>query len=194
MGERLARLRPADLDDAQQRVYDSIVGGPRGEGPQLFELRDAEGRLNGPFGLMLHAPQLGLPLQELGAAIRYRTSMTARCREIAILVVATVMDSAFEWYAHERVGAHVGLTGEELSSLRSLAFTSSDPVETDVFRLCVALMQGRRIEDDTYTALTRVLGQTQILELTVLVGYYSTLAQMLAVFAVGAPGPHEGET
>lgn len=193
MGERLVRLRPADLDSTQRRVYDSIVGGPRGEGPQLFELRDAEGRLNGPFGIMLHAPELGLPLQELGAAIRYRTSMSARCREIAILVVATAMDSAFEWYAHERVGAHVGLTEEELSSLRSLEFTSPDAVEAAVFRLSVALIQGRRIDDETYAALVRVIGQKQILELTVLVGYYSTLAHMLSVFAVGAPGPHGGE-
>lgn len=193
MSERISRLRERDLDPDQRAIYDSILGGPRASGPQLFELRDGEGSLNGPFGIMLHAPNLGLPLQELGAAIRYRTSLTARCREIAILVVAASADSAFERYAHERVGAHVGLTAEELESLRSLTFVGRDPVEAATFNLCLGLMDRRRVSDAWYGELVDVLGQTQILELTVLVGYYATLAQMLDVFAVGAPEQSEGE-
>ena len=97
---RIKALTPAELNVEQQALYDSIVTGPRAQGPQLFALQDDEGRLNGPFGLMLHVPGLGSALQELGSAVRYRTAMTARIREIAILTVAAATESEFERYAH----------------------------------------------------------------------------------------------
>jgi 4-carboxymuconolactone decarboxylase len=111
-------LVPADLDDQRRALYDAIAAGPRAAGPRLFALTDAAGRLNGPFNAMLFAPEVGTALQELGAAIRYRSSLTARIREMAILVVAAHWDSAFERYAHEAVGRVAGLTDEELRSLR----------------------------------------------------------------------------
>jgi hypothetical protein len=104
-------LVPADLDDQQRALYDAIAGGPRAAGPRLFALTDAAGRLNGPFNAMLFAPEVGTALQDLGAAIRYRSSLTARIREMAILAVAAHWDSAFERYAHEAVGRAAGRPG-----------------------------------------------------------------------------------
>ena len=39
---------------------------------------------------------MGAALQDLGAAVRYRTGLTDRVREMAILLVAAHWDSAFE--------------------------------------------------------------------------------------------------
>jgi len=187
MTERLRRLTPADLDDAQRAVYDSIVGGPRARGTQLFPLADSAGALAGPFGLMLHAPELGAPLQELGAAIRYRTTLSDRSREIAILLVAAATHSEFERYAHERLGRTAGLSEDELTGLRSESFTSPDPGENAVAALSTALLRGESLDDDEYAHVAGILGDRQVLEVTVLVGYYRTLAQMLDVFGVGGP-------
>ena len=192
MSERLPRLLERDLTPQQRTVYDAIIGGPRAGGPQLFELRDSAGSLNGPFGLMLHVPNLGLPLQELGAAIRYRTSLTGREREIALLVVAAALDSEFEAYAHERVGAHIGLTASELAQLRELDFTSADAGESATFAVASALVRGAGVGDDEYTRLVTALGETKLLEITVLVGYYTTLATLMHVFEVGVPELTEG--
>ncbi|WP_460860192.1 carboxymuconolactone decarboxylase family protein [Nocardiopsis coralliicola] len=191
--ERLPRLAPEELDASQRALRAAITGGPRAAGPRHFALEGPDGALNGPFGLMLHAPELGAPLQELGAAIRYRTGLSARAREIAILTVAAAADSAFERHAHERVGAAAGLTGGELSALRSAAFTSPDPVEQAVHTACRALMADPGPWDSgRYAAVEGALGAGTLLELTVLVGYYRTLAQMMNVFGVGAPGAEHG--
>ena len=85
---RLASLTKDQLDPEQLELYQRILGGPRASGPQHFALTDESGALVGPFGIMLHAPALGRPLQDLGAAIRYQTGLSARVREIAILSVA----------------------------------------------------------------------------------------------------------
>jgi 4-carboxymuconolactone decarboxylase len=184
---RLSSLTPEVLRSDQREVYDSIAGGPRASGRQLFELAAPDGSLNGPFGVMVQAPSVGLQLQELGSAIRYRTSMTDRGREIAILLVAVATASDFEWYAHERVGRAVGITDDELEALRAGTFTSDDPAEAAIARLSSALLADERIDDRTYSALVGVLGETQVVEVTTLIGYYRTLAQLMDVFAITAP-------
>lgn len=129
-------------------------------------------------------------MQELGAAIRYRTGLSDRVREIAILGVAAATDCAFERYAHERVGRAAGLTEAELEALACRTFTSGDPVETAAYALCERLEESVvRLSDAEYAAAERVLGREAILELVALVGYYRTLAQLMAVFEVGQAPP-----
>ena len=185
---RLVGLTKDQLDADQLDLYQQIVSGPRSSGPQHFPLCDAKGALNGPFGIMLHAPPLGRPLQELGAAIRYQTGLNARLREIAILSVAAATGSAFERYAHERVGRAIGLTDTELSALADGSFTSDDPVEMAAYRLCELLNNGELpLTDERFADLRAALGHTALIELIVLAGYYRTLSQLLHVFDVGVP-------
>ncbi|WP_433171447.1 carboxymuconolactone decarboxylase family protein [Actinoallomurus sp. CA-150999] len=185
---RLPRLTRAELDEEQLALHQLITAGPRAAGPQHFAIQDGQGALHGPFGVMLHAPGLGTPLQELGSAVRYRTRMSARTREIAILAVATATGSAFERYAHERVGRAAGLSETELAALRDGTFTSADPVETAAYVLCLRLLGDHHPWSDAeYGAAADALGRECVLELTVLVGYYRTLAQLMDVFGVGAP-------
>ncbi len=185
---RLKSLPKDQLDPDQQALYEAIAGGPRSKGRQLFPLMDAEGALNGPFGIMVHFPGLGLPLQELGATIRYRSRLSDRVREIAILCVAQVTDSAFERYAHELVGRAAGLSETELIDLALGRFTSPDPAEAAAYAFCMRLMAGDLpISDGTYADLSQLIGEAAIFELVTLVGYYRTLAQLLHVFDVGLP-------
>jgi len=104
MVNRLPGLTPDRLDPEQRELYDAIARGPRSRGPQHFPLVDADGALLGPFNAMLLAPGLGAALQEVGAAIRFHGTLDARARELAILVVASRWDSAFERSSHEAVG------------------------------------------------------------------------------------------
>lgn len=186
-GERLARLTPDQLDDEQRRLYDSIAGGDRAKGVQHFPLTDGSGALNGPFGLMLHAPELGMALQDLGLAVRFRTDLTARTREIAILQVAQSTGSRFEWWAHTRVGRAVGLTEDEITQLAVGGFTGADATESAATRLCASLLRTATLTDADYAEVSSHLTSRQITELTVLVGYYVTLAQLMAVFGVSLP-------
>ena len=159
---RLPDLTPAELGDAQRALREQILGGPRGSGPQHFPLVQADGSLTGPFGVMLHEPALGAPLQELGSAIRYATGLSARTREIAILAVASATGSTFEAYAHERVGRAAGLTDDELAALADGSFTSADPHEDAAHALCRRLVTdagpGARMDDEAYGRLRRRAG------------------------------------
>lgn len=181
---RLGKLLPGSLDDDQRAVYDAVAGGPRAAGPQLFRLLDDEGGLEGPFNAFLLQPRLGLALQAVGSAVRYETTLSDRAREVAILVVAAVRDSAFEWHAHEAVGRHVGLTGTELEAVRESRYDELPDDEALVARLAHELLEAGDLGDASYARAVEEMGLPQLFELLTLVGYYDTLALQLRVFRV----------
>lgn len=192
MSPRLRPLPPADLDDAQRAVYDAVAGGRRAQGPQAFPLTAPDGSLRGPFNAFLLAPALGGPLQEVGAAVRFRTALPDRVREIAVLVVATVHGSAFERAAHEAVGRTVGLRDDELEALRENAFEVLSGTEAVVARTAHALAAGGDLDDERYAEAIGALGEAGLFELLTLVGYYALLALQLRVFRVDGPGSSAG--
>lgn len=179
-------LGPGELAEEQRKVYDAIAGGERADG--VFTAMDEAGRLLGPYNAMLHSPAVGMPLQELGAAVRFRTHLSSREREIAILVVAERLRSDYVWYAHERAGRAAGLTEPELSSLRTRTpLTLSNPREQAVHRTAEALAESGDLGDPLYDEVAARMGRSAIVDLVVLVGYYSTLALQMRVFRVSVP-------
>ena len=186
-GARLPKFEPPALDAEQRSLYDAIAGGRRAQGPQLFRLADADGRLEGPFNAFLLQPRLGSALQALGAAVRYDTGLDDRCREIAILIVAAHWRSDFEWHAHEAVGRAAGLGDAELAALREGRHAELAGRESVVARTAAALMARGDLDDAEYAEAVGHLGPSGLFELLTLVGYYATLALQLRVFRVPAP-------
>ncbi|WP_417512307.1 carboxymuconolactone decarboxylase family protein [Microbacterium sp.] len=183
MTGRIPSLPPESLGEDQRALYDAITGGPRAQGPQHFALTREDGSLRGPFNALLLSPALGSALQSVGAAIRYEGTLSARAREIAILLVAAEWDSAFERESHEAVGAAAGLTIEELRALRDGTTSLFTGEEGVVARVVSQLARGD-LDDETWNEATAALGAQTVFELTTLVGYYATLALQLRVFGV----------
>ncbi len=193
---RLAALSSDQMNAEQMRLYREILGGPRGQGLRAVLLSSGAGGLAGPFNAMLYAPAVGHPLQELGAAIRFRTSLAPRIREMAILVVAQAWDSDYERTSHELIGRDAGLTGPEIEALR----TGADPGFTDkheavAYSVARALTAPQAdLDDQEYTTASDVLGEQALVELSTLIGYYATLALQLRIFRVPTPAPRPTPT
>lgn len=188
MHGRLPWPTPDELDPERRAVYDAIAGGPRAAGPQVFRLTDDDGRLEGPFNAMLVSPGVGLALQDLGAAVRYRTSLSDRAREIAILALASLRRSNFEWYAHERVGRKAGLTEAEMSALHDGVTPDSLSAEEAVLlRTTRLLATDGDLDEDAFRTAEDGLGRETLAELVVLVGYYDLLALSLRVWRTPLP-------
>lgn len=181
---RLQPLPPDRLDDDQRALYEAITGGPRAAGPQHFALTAADGRLTGPFDGFLRSPALGGALQGLGAAVRYRSHLSSRTREAAVLLVSAHWDSAFERHAHEAVGRSIGLTDDDVLALRGGRVpSSSDDGERARLEVVQGLLRGD-LTDAEWARLAPSVGEQDLFELTTLVGYYATLALQLRVFRV----------
>ncbi|WP_165912971.1 carboxymuconolactone decarboxylase family protein [Tamaricihabitans halophyticus] len=179
---RLPLLAPAELAEAQRVLQERIVGGKRAGQP--FQASTADGRLLGPFNALLYTPELGLAVQEVGEQLRFSGTLPARLRELVILTVGA--DSVYEWYAHSRVARTVGVTEAELEAL-----AAGGTPETCDSREAVAIEVAKALPGEVDAACYRraraEFSEAELVELSVLAGYYRLLAGILATFAVPAP-------
>ena len=182
---RLDLIAVADMEDAQRAVHEAIATGPRrGQHQQgTVPIMDDAGRLLGPFAVMLLAPQVGGPLQEVGAALRFATTLTGRERELGILAVAAAHQCAFEWRAHEAAARALEVTAPQLDAIAAGQVPGGlSDTEAMVSRLAATMARDRSLPDADYEAAVARLGPARLAEVTWLVGYYSALALALAVF------------
>jgi 4-carboxymuconolactone decarboxylase len=186
---RLPGLTPGELDADQAALYEAVANGPRAQGPQHFAITAPDGSLNGPYNAFLYSPVLGNALQALGSAVRFSTDLTARTREIAILIVAGHWQSDFERLAHEGVGRAAGLTDVELGELWAGRLpVLADDHERACAEYVYAAVRGD-VDDADWARLVPVIGSQAAFELSTLVGYYATLALQLRIFRVNASPP-----
>jgi 4-carboxymuconolactone decarboxylase len=182
---RLDALAPEQLDETQAALYAAITGGPRAADRGRSPIADDAGHLLGPFNAMLYNPALGDPMQGLGAAIRYRTSLDAATRELAILVVAATLDSEFEWFAHERLARAAGVSERTIAQVA--AGREPDGADLLPYRAARELVENGDLGDQRFAEITERFGTTGCVELVVLIGYYRMLALVLRTFRVSAP-------
>ena len=188
---RLAVLSSEEMTSEQLDLYREILGGPRGQGPRAVALSSGAGGLAGPFNAMLYAPPVGHALQELGVAIRFRTQLPPRIREMAILVVAQAWDSGYERASHEPIGREAGLAEPEIEALRVGAdpgfADKQEQVAYSVVRALTGPDHTADLDDQDYDTAVTLLGEQALVELSALVGYYATLALQMRIFRVPAP-------
>lgn len=166
----------AEMSEAQRRVYDAIVAGPRGV-------------VVGPLRAALHQPELADKWQQLGELLRYRTSLPPRLSELAILVTARYWNSQLEWHAHEPAALKGGLDPaavDAIKNARNPVFKKQDEAAT--YRYVRELHALRDVSDDAYKKAHDALGTVAIVELTALVGYYTMVAMTLNAHRIPLPG------
>jgi 4-carboxymuconolactone decarboxylase len=185
---RLDLIAPDELTPAQRALYDAITGGPRASQRGTVPITDADGRLLGPFAVMLLAPAVGDAMQQVGAKIRFGPALTGRERELALLSVAGVLRSDFERLAHEPAARALGLTQPQIDAVLSGRIPDDLPAdEALICRLARVMTADRTLSDDDYGVGLAELGQERLAELTWLAGYYAALALALAVFRPALP-------
>jgi 4-carboxymuconolactone decarboxylase len=179
---RIPFMQPTELDPAAQALWEEVVDS-RGSA-----VVNAEGGLSGPFNVWLRSPELGSLLTRLGGILRFGSDLDPRLIELAIVTIAARWKSEFEWWAHSRRALEHGIPSETLDSIcrgDSVSFQSEE--ESLVYSVANSLTRQGFLDDATYTAGIELLGIPRMVGLTVLCGYYSTVAFTLNAFRVPLP-------
>lgn len=192
MTKRFTSPAPDEMTEEQLALYKLFATGKRAQPGTPFSLVDETGRLQGPPAAWVLAPPFGRALEQLGGAVRYERTLSARANEIAILLVAHHHRSPFELHAHTLAGAAAGLSAEDLDALAAgqpPALTTDE--ERTVYAVTRRLLAVSTLDDDEYAQAVSVLGTGGLLELTTIIGWYAMLAIQLSVFGLlppAAPG------
>jgi 4-carboxymuconolactone decarboxylase len=183
---RLPDLRRDQLSPAGQEVWDLVVGTRAGQ------LVSPDGALVGPFNAFVHAPDVGGHLAALGARLRFGTSIERRLSEVAIITVGSRWKAEFEWWAHARMAREHGVPDAVVDAIgrgEDPPFAAAD--ERVVYALARQLALTGQVSEENYAAAGSLLGDTGLVELVSLCGYYTLISYLLNAFAVPLPAGAE---
>jgi 4-carboxymuconolactone decarboxylase len=175
---RLPALTEDKLDHTQRALLDALRAGPRGD----------RIRLGGPFGVYMHAPEYGALTQQLGAFLRFKTSLEPRVSEFAILCTARVWRVQYEWHAHAPLAEKAGVKPETIAAIRAgRTPKKAAKDERAIFDLVQELYRKRRVGDRNFKRVQGFLGDRATIELVAILGYYVGVSMILNVFNVPLP-------
>jgi 4-carboxymuconolactone decarboxylase len=157
----------AGASEAQRRVVDLIASGPRGAVPS-------------PFLAMLDAPDLAEVIQEVGATIRFRSTLSDGLREVAILATAGAMPCGYEWNFHAPIALAANVTPAVIAATRPGAEAGSiSGAEGTVIALCREIAADHIAAPTTLARAIDEIGRTGATEVIAIAGYYALLANFI---------------
>jgi alkylhydroperoxidase family enzyme len=140
----------------------------------IAKIKGARGGLINIYKLLLHSPTVTMTWFEHIGAIRWKTKLTPRLREIAIVRVAQAARYAYALNQHvPTIAVPDGVSLEECEALkdwRSSKFFNE--AERAALAYVDAMIAGPEVPDDVFNAVRQHYNEREIVELTVLVGTY----------------------
>jgi len=132
------------------------------------------------FRMMAAAPASFRPFLDFALSILVKAELPAREREIAVLRVAHVTGSLYEWTQHERLGRNLGLGDREIAAIRG-----EDPVASLgekgnlLCRVADEISRDVRLSDAAFERIVALFGRRQASELVVCCAYFNMLSRFL---------------
>lgn len=164
-----------ELTQAQRRVIEKIVSGPRGA-------------LVGPLRAALHRPDLADAWQHFGAMLRYDTSLPPRLTELAIIVTARRWNSQLEWHVHAQAALDAGLPDSVVASILAGDTPEfEEEVDGEIYEFAREIQLTGQVSEPTYQNVMRRWGALGIVELTALIGYYTLVSMTLNAHHIPLP-------
>ena len=174
---RLPPLTEDELDEEQKAFLARLNQGPRGA-------RQGRIGLIGPYGVWARAPHVGEPAQQLGAALRFGTSLPENVKEVAICTVGAFHRAKFEFAAHRRLGIRAGVSEAALDRLQAGEPPELEGDEAIAHALADALLRRHRPDQQTFDRALAAFGEAGLIELVTLIGYYGLVSFTLNAFDV----------
>lgn len=164
------------LDDREQLPAESHA--------QYDALVESRGDVRGPFGVLLHSPELAGRIGRLGAYVRFEGVLSDESRELAVLATARAFDCAFEWAIHAPIAREAGITERTLDAIVDRNLGALSDRAANIIRYSWELFDDHAVSQETYDAVESRFGTDGVVELTATIGYYAMLACVLNGFEV----------
>ena len=169
---RLPPLPADQWDDAVQQALAVML-------PE--ERRHPESASN-ILSTFIRHPDLTKAFLRFNVHLLYRSTLSPRLRELAILRVAHRTDSKYEWEQHVKLGQREGLTGDEIAGVQR--GEAADEFDRTVLAGVDELLDRFELSDATWSALGERLDERQRMDFVFTVGCYVTVSMALKTFGV----------
>jgi alkylhydroperoxidase family enzyme len=123
--------------------------------------------------ITLRHPGMFKQQMAMGIELAARGTIPGRDRELAVLRLAWVSRSPFEWAEHCKIGRRFDISDEEIERVTQGSSAAGwSRHEAALLRAVEELLADQCIADDTWNTLAQTYGEMQLIELPMLVGSY----------------------
>jgi len=171
---RLGNVTREELKPEDRQYYDSIAG--------------SRGSVRGPFGVLLHSPDLAARVADTGAFVRFNLDLPESLKETVIIATAREIKNQYEFSAHARLARQAGVSDEAIAAIAKGTAPAGLSGEAALLVTYVKeLLQNHKVSDATYNAVKDKYGAGRTVEITALIGHYLLVGQILTAFEVDLP-------
>jgi 4-carboxymuconolactone decarboxylase len=167
--DRMPPIPAEKMTAAQKEVAAEIAAGPRG-------------KVEGPYWPILRSPGFARCVQKVGAYYRYECPLDRRINEMAALIAARSWSQQFEWDVHILQALDAGLkreTAQAIAEGRRPDGMAQD--EAILYDFVAELLANKGVSDATYAKAVGQFGESGVVDILGIVGYYSMLAMIMNV-------------
>ena len=161
---RLDAVPPKTYDDAQQKAAREFATA-RGQPPF------------GPFAMLMRSPDLMTSARSMGDYLRYHSAIGNTLSEFVILITARAWDQEYEWNVHAPIAAKQGIAQAKIDAIaagRRPEGMSED--EAICYAFTNELQRDHQVSDATYARALKRWGETGVVDLAGINGYYTFLS------------------
>jgi len=169
IGDRFKPLTYDEMTPEQRTMLEHLFAGERGGA-------------GGPFNALLRSPQMGDLAQQIGAQLRFHSSLPARVNELAIIMTARYWTAQYEWYAHRRLAVQAGVSPATADAIaagtRPSSLTGDEEV---VYNFATELLNTKQVSDAAFQSVVNRFGERGVVDLIGVMGYYHLVSMLLNV-------------
>lgn len=162
---RLITDRDQGLSPEQMETFDWVV--------------ESRGRMIRPFEVLLHSPEVARHTAELGAKLRFDSSLSDHDRELVIITAARIHECVFEWDTHLPLARAAGVREEVIAHLTADGGTELMDSESLLIGFVRELCARSTVSLETFSRAKGLLGEAGVVELSATIGYYTLLAMVM---------------
>ena len=149
------------------------------------------GKLHAFYQALLHTPALASAWFEFNNAVRFRTSLGDRVRELVIMRVAALTGCGYVWRVHEtQYAAPAGVTPREVEALRDWRKSGVfGPGDAALLAYVDAMTRDVEVPDAVFNGMRAHFSERAAVELTVLIAAYNMHTRVLRALDIDPEKP-----
>jgi alkylhydroperoxidase family enzyme len=154
--------------------------------PLIARIKAERGKVLNLYKVLLHSPAVMEGWLNLFTAIRQKTKLGGRYRELAILRVAILNGADYEYRAHLPFALQEGASAEQIAALGAWQVSPLfDAAERAALAYTDAMTRDIQVPDELFAEVRRHFDTQDLVELTATVAGYNLVSRFLEAMQVG---------
>lgn len=167
----MARVAYADSNNPETRPLVERIQRERSSLPNLYKM-------------LLNSPPVAEGWLNYLTAIRQKSSLPPRLRELLILRVAVLNEADYEFEQHLPIALRAGCDERQVEGVKAGDFTALDGAERAAMAYCDEMTRAIRVRDATFAAVRQAYDDKAIVEITATIAAYNMVSRFLEAIQV----------